>query len=125
MTPSLWERLRAAPRVALYAGVALAAALALLLVRPGQGGDAARSGLERRLERMLSGVDGVSGVRVMVTEDESGAVEGVLIVCRRMDGLRAGLRLQRAVRALLDVDLERISVMSGGTDLFGWEAGVG
>ena len=122
---SLWERLRAAPKVGVFAGVALAAVLALLLAKPGGEGDAARSPLERRLERILSGIEGVSDVRVMVTEGENGAVDGVLIVCGHMDGLRAGLRVQRAVQALLNLELDRISVMGGEVDLIGWEAGAG
>lgn len=118
MTSSVFERLRGAPKTWLFAALALAALAALLLTNRAPVSSEARSPLELRLERILSGIEGVGRVSAMVAQDDGGAVTGVLLVCDGEVGLRAGLRLQRAVQTLLDVDLEDISVIGAGDDSF-------
>lgn len=89
--------------------------------------ETASTALERRLERVLSAVEGAGEVRVMIREREGEAAtvfssgqeagaEGVLIVCEGAESLRVRLALEQAAQALLGVDYSRIQVvkMEGG-----------
>lgn len=121
MANRLWEMLRGARRIELFAALALAALIALLLLKGG-GGDAAveKTALETRVEHILSRMEGVGEVSAMITEDEGGGVRGALIVAGELEDLAVYLRLQRAVAALLEVEVDRIEIIGragsiGGT----------
>ena len=117
----LLERLRGARGIEWFAALALAALLALMLLRPG-GGDGARreagpsgSGtpLEARVERILQCIEGAGQVSAMITQGEDGAVTGAVIVAEGLSDVQTYLRLQRAVSALLDVETDRIEIIGG------------
>ena len=119
MFNGLFDRLRSARHIWLFAAVALACLLALvglknnpIAVSPD------RSALEARLEGILSSIEGAGRVRVMITQSEDGAPTGAVVVANEVEDMRAYLNMQSAVRTLLDIDLDRIRIIgraeSGG-----------
>ena len=112
MPKGLWERLRGARGIEILAALAVAALLALALLRGVGGRDATeRTALEARLESILSDIDGAGDVRAMVTQDGEGRVTGALIVASELDSVRTYLNLQSAVATLLEVDLSRVEIV--------------
>lgn len=111
----LWERLRGARRIEWFAALVLLALLALALTGsrlewPGEHGGTA---LEKRLESILSRIDGVGPVSVMISEDGDGNPIGALIVAKALEDVRPALEIQIAVRTLLGIDENRIRVIGG------------
>ena len=119
MANRLWERLRGARRIELFAALALAALLALALIGSG-GGDPPleKTELELRVEGILSTLDGVGEVSAMITQEADGSVRGALIVAKDLEDMGVYLRLQRAVAALLEVEADRIEII-GRSGSFG------
>ena len=114
MVKRLMDRLRGARRIELFAALALAALLALMLIDlGGSDGGEPRTELESRVERILGRVEGAGRVSAMVTQDGDGAVTGVLIVAEGLADVQTYLRVQRAVSALLDVAPDRIEIIGG------------
>lgn len=122
MPKGLWERLRGARGVELLAALAVAALLALALLR-GVGGRSApeRTELEARLESILSEIDGAGQVRAMVTQDGEGRATGALIVATQLDSVKTYLNLQGAVATLLEVDLSRVEIVGRDGCFGGWQ----
>ncbi len=113
------EALRGARRIELYIAVVALAALALLLLRgaiPGEGAD--KTELELRLERILGQIDDAGKVSVMVTQNADGAATGAVVVADGLTSIGAYLRLQQAVRALLNIDISQITII-GREEAFG------
>ncbi len=100
-----------------YLLLVLAAGLVLLLW-PGTGaGDGAEddSGVstqsEQRLERALSGMDGVGEVRVLLAEEgRSGEFTGAVIICQGATSAQVRLRIVQAVSAFTGLGSDRIIV---------------
>lgn len=112
MIKRLLDRLRGARRIELFAALALAALLALMLmdiVR--SGGGEPRTELESRVERILGRVEGAGRVSVMISQEGEGDVTGVVIVAEGLSDVQTYLRLQRAVSALLNVDVGKIEII--------------
>ncbi len=109
----LLERLRGARRIEWFAALVLLALLALALTgsRLANPANDGKSDLERRLEGILSRIDGVGQVSVMITVDGEGKPIGAVIVDRELEGVRPALELQAAVRTLLDIDGSRVRVI--------------
>ena len=109
----LLERLRGARHIEWFAALVLLTLLALALT----GGRAALSpknqgsSLERRLEAILSRIDGVGRVSVMIAEDEQGTPVGAVIVAEGLTEVRPALEVQAAVRTLLGIEENRIRVI--------------
>ena len=118
MMKRLLERLRGARGFEWFAALALAALLALMLLRPGGDGDASGTPLETRVERILRRIEGAGRVSAMITQGEDGTVTGAVIVAEGLSDVQTYLRLQRAVSALLDVEADRIEII-GGSGTFG------
>ena len=115
MMKRLMDRLRGARRIELFAALALAALLALMLIDlGGSDGGEPRTELESRVERILGRVEGAGRVSAMVTQDGDGAVTGVLIVAEGLADMQTYLRVQRAVSALLNVEAAKIEIIGGG-----------
>ena len=93
--------------------LAICAVLALLLLLRSGGTEesALLTPLEERLESTLSAVSGAGEVRVLVNEDASGTVRGVLIVAQGADDLRVQLELAQAAHAILQVELQNVEVL--------------
>ena len=101
------ERLKGLRYAGTLAAVAALAACALLLGHSG-GGDA----LEARMARVLSQVEGAGQVSVLLSRGPDGeTVTGAVIVAQGADSVRVQLELQRAVRALLGLELDAIEVL--------------
>jgi len=106
------QNMRGARRIELFAALALAALLALLLMRSGgMDRNEEKTELEMRLERVLARIDGTGDISVMVTQAEDDSVLGVLVIAKGMENVRTYLCVQRAVLALLDVEVSRIEII--------------
>ncbi len=113
------ETMRGARRIEIYIAVVALAALALLLLRgavPGEGGD--KTELELRLERILGQIDDAGKVSVMVTQNADGDATGAVVIADGLTEVDGYLRLQQAVRALLNLDISKITII-GREDAFG------
>ena len=103
----LLEIIRGVRRIEL---LLLIAAIAVLVLQSCSFGTIGSSDLEDRLCAILSAIEGVGEVRVMVVEGEQGVAEGVLVVAEGADDAGTCIRIQRAVKTLLGIELSRIEV---------------
>lgn len=69
--------------------------------------------LERRLEAILGGMEGVGNVNVMITLQKDDAVEGVAIVAEGGDNAVIVRNITEVVQALFHVDSHKIKVIKG------------
>lgn len=69
--------------------------------------------LEKRLEAILEGMEGVGNVNVMITLQEDDAVEGVAIVAEGGDDAVTVRNITEVVQALFHVDSHKIKVIKG------------
>lgn len=102
--------------------VLLAVALsALLLMTSGaDGGETESTQLERRMEQVLSLIDGAGRVRVLVHSPDAAAAfasgdesaSGVLVVAEGAGNMKVSMELQRAISALLGVEAEQIEILT-------------
>lgn len=105
----------------------LALSVMALIALNGAGGgtvEAPGTALEVRMASVLSAIDGAGRVRVLLrekdqaisafsqTEGQLPEVEGAVIVAEGAGDVRVALSLQRAVRALLGIPIERIEVLA-------------
>ena len=104
-------RLRGARRIEWMALLAALAAAVLLLTGAHEERTQPAS-LERRMEAVLSMVEGAGRVRVLVNSPETGgAVSGAVVVAEGAADLRVRLELEQAVRTLLGVESERVEIL--------------
>ena len=103
----LGEMLRGARRIEFW--IAAAAICALLALSMG-GGDSGAEDTEARMERILSRIEGAGRVTVMLSGEE-GAIEGAVVAASGAGDARVVLELQRAVRALTGLELEKIEIV--------------
>lgn len=113
MGQTLIERLRGARRVEWFALMALIALLALLLMNQRSASTDTKTELEKRLEAVLSRIDGAGAVSVMVHTDGNGAVSGVAVIAPKLTDVGAYLSIQSALVTLLEVDYEDIEIVGG------------
>lgn len=66
---------------------------------------------ERRMQRILSQIEGAGSVKVMLSTDETGALLGAVIASAGADEIAVQLRLQQAVHTLTELELDRIEVV--------------
>lgn len=83
----------------------------LLVLALGSGSGDAANEEEVRMQRILSRIEGAGRVSVMISEDGSGGCAGVVVVASGAEDVGVMLRLQRAVQALTDLDLDRIEIV--------------
>ena len=69
--------------------------------------------LEKRLEAILEGMEGVGNVNVMITLQEDDAVEGVAIFAEGGDDAVTVRNITEVVQALFHVDSHKIKVIKG------------
>lgn len=92
--------------------VAAALICVLLVLAMGSGKDGAANDEEARMQRILSRIEGAGRVSVMIAgSGEDGSCTGVVVVATGAEDVGVMLRLQRAVRALTDLDLDRIEII--------------
>lgn len=114
------EQLRAARHIEwLLMLIGLAAAVLLITGAEGTGG-APSTEMERRMEAVLSCVEGAGRVRVLVNapdsipafaQEQTGPT-GVVVVAEGADDVKVRLALQQAVRALLGVGTGQIEILA-------------
>ena len=104
----LGEILRGARRIEFW--IAAAAVCALLALALGGGGDSPAYSAEARMERVLSRIEGAGRVTVMLSGAED-APEGAVIAASGAGDTRVVLEIQRAVRVLTGLELEKIEIV--------------
>ena len=67
--------------------------------------------LEARLGNVLSAIDGAGNVAVLITRDEAGDTQGVLVVADGAASYEVRLTLQDAVKAALGLPVSRIEIL--------------
>ena len=92
-----------------YLIIALIALLCLIVMNGSVDNGASATPMEKRMEGVLSQIDGAGKVKVMVREDKDEIV-GVLVVCEGARDVGVRLRIQKAVNTLLAIDNDRIDV---------------
>ena len=113
------DRLRGARHIEWVLLAAVLAAL-LLVTADAPGADVYEStSLERRMENVLSCIEGAGRVRVLVHSadaaafaSQDGQAAGVLVVAEGAGNLKVNMELQRAVQALLGVEAEQIEILT-------------
>lgn len=104
----LGELLRGARRIEFW--IIAAAVCALLALAAGGTSSGSASEAEARMERVLSRIEGAGRVAVMLSGDGD-VPEGAVVVASGADDVRVMLELQRALRALTGLELERIEIV--------------
>lgn len=105
----LLDALHSAKRIEiLIIGVMLCTLLVLYM---GEGKpDASSEDPESRLEALLGEIEGAGEVQVMLAEDKGGA----LVLAEGADNMRTVLEIQRALRAITGLELDRIEIVKSG-----------
>ena len=106
-----WEKLRAVRHIE-WVLLCVACAAVLIVMGGAQEAGSGATQLERRMESVLESVEGAGSVRVLVNETPQGTVQGVLVVAQGANDLRVAMELERAVHALLNIESERIEILS-------------
>ena len=108
----LMEALKSARKLEIC--IALAVIAALLVLGLGSGIDDGASSQERRMERILSEIEGAGRVSVMLSGDENGACSGAVVTASGAEDIAVLLRLQRAVQTLTGLDAGNIEIVKSG-----------
>ena len=74
--------------------------------------------VETTEERILGQIDDAGKVSVMVTQNADGDATGAVVIADGLTEVDGYLRLQLAVRALLNLDISKITII-GREDAFG------
>lgn len=93
--------------------IVAAALLMLILLSLGNSFpvDGAVTDEERRMQRILSQVEGAGSVKVMLSTDESGELLGAVVAASGAGEIAVQLRLQQAVHTLTELELDQIEVV--------------
>lgn len=108
----LFDALKSARKLEILILVAAAAILLVLML--GAQSDSGGSTLEDRLEEMLNRIEGAGRVSVMLTTDAGGSFTGAVIATPASDDIFVTLQLQRAVKTLTGLELEKIQIVKSG-----------
>ena len=111
---AFFESLRAARHIELLILIVLLAALSLVVLSGARRETTGSTDVETRLEKLLGRIEDVGNVDVMISLDADGSPAGAAVVTDSPLSVRATLEIQSAIRALLDIDLDRIRVIGRG-----------
>jgi len=111
MNSGIIARFRGARRIEIYILFIISAIIILLALNGETGQRNDKLEIEKRLEAILSDINGVEKINVMITRQEDEKVVGVLIVTRGIDRIQTQLEIQNAVKTLLDVELSKIKII--------------
>ena len=113
MASAFWDKLRGARKIEIFAAVVVVALLIMQWINSTSltSVPSSKTDLEVRLERILSRIDDAGQVSVMITQKEDGTITGILIVADGLKSIGTYLKLQNAVKTLLDVDLSQIKII--------------
>ena len=104
----LFEALRSARKIEILVLVIMLCVLFVLSLGGETTPDAVSE--EERLEHILSRIDGAGDVSVMLSRDEQG-IRGCVAAATGAEDMRVMLEMQRALRTLTGLDLERIEIV--------------
>lgn len=107
----LSDALRGARKLEIYIGIAVIAALCLLILGNRYESSSGMTVLETRMAQVLSAIEGAGEVRIFINEDTSGNAEGVLVVAQGADNMEVRLKLMSAVAATIGTDASRIEII--------------
>jgi len=105
----LKHALHSARRIELFIMAALIAVAGLMCMRGLEGSSG--TGIEKRLEDALGYIEGVGDVEVVVNEDGSGGIVGVLVVAQGASDMRTYIAIQNSVMTLLGTDISMIEIV--------------
>ena len=71
--------------------------------------------LERRLENILSQIEGIGEVHVMISTDNYDEVQGIAVSAQGGHQAIIAKEIVEVVRALFDVEMHKIKVIKGGS----------
>lgn len=71
--------------------------------------------LERRLENILSQIEGIGEVHVMISTDNHNEVQGIAVSAQGGHQAIIAKEIVEVVRALFDVEMHKIKVIKGGS----------
>lgn len=106
----LLDALRGARKIEIFLLIAVLCALLVLCLGSPQADVQDASGEELRLQRILGQIEGAGKVSVMLTDDDGGA-QGCVVAAQGAGDISVLLELQRAVRALTGLELDRIEIV--------------
>ncbi len=114
------QKLRGARYIEWVLLTAALAALVLLLTDAPADSAYEATALEKRMESVLSSVEGAGRVRVLVNSEDAAAVfsaggsaaGGVLVVAEGAGDILVAMELEQAVKALLGVESEQIGILT-------------
>ena len=104
----LRESLRSARKIELLILIVFVCAMLVIAL---SGRDTQNTDAEARMRALLSKIEGAGRVRVMLSEDAEGNCTGAVIATPGADDVRVVLELERAVRTLTGVPLDRIEIV--------------
>lgn len=106
----LIEAFRSAKKLEIF--LVIAAACALLVCTYGSApGNTVSTDEEKRLERILSQLEGAGRVQVMLSGDGESSGRGAIVVAAGAEEIKVRLQLQQAVHTLTGLELNRIEVV--------------
>lgn len=70
---------------------------------------------ERRLEYILSQIEGIGEVHVMISTDNRDEVQGIAVTAQGANQAVITKEIVEVVRALFDVEMHKIKVIKGGS----------
>ena len=108
----LMEALKSARKLEICIGLAVVAVL--LVLGLGGGGESGASVEEKRMERILSQIEGAGRVSVMLSDDGTGNCAGAVVAASGAEDIAVLLRLQRAVQTLTGLEAEDIEIVKSG-----------
>ena len=108
----LMEALKSARKLEIC--IAVAAIAVLLALGLGGGSNGGASVEERRMERILSEIEGAGRVSVMLSVDGEGACSGAVVAASGAEDIAVLLKLQWAVQTLTGLEAGDIEIVKSG-----------
>lgn len=102
--------LKSARKIEMLVIAALLCTILVLCMGEGKVTTAANTD-EKRMQSILSQIDGAGRVSVMLAEDAEGQMTGAVVVASGAENVHVMLEIQRAVRAITGLELENIEIV--------------
>lgn len=103
--------LRSARKIEILVVIAMLCVLLVLSYGERGGGGAQPDSEEMRLKQILTQIEGAGRVSVMISRNQDDEIQGVVVAASGADDLRVMLEMQRAVKTLTNLELERIEIL--------------
>lgn len=106
----LFESLKSARKIEILVIAAMICVLLVLYmgdINPAGGA----SEEEKRMQRILSEIEGAGKVSVMIASRDESGISGVVVAASGADNIRVMLELQRTVQTLTGLNLDQIEIV--------------